>query len=49
MVIQALVRRGVYVCDIAPQLGVHPKTVSRALAPGGVIAPLGNQASPLDK
>jgi DNA-binding transcriptional ArsR family regulator len=32
MVIQALVRRGVYVCDIARQLGVHPKTVSRALA-----------------
>ena len=34
MVIQALVRRGVYVCDIARQLGVHPKTVSRALARG---------------
>ena len=25
--IQALVQRGVYVCDIARQLGVHPKTV----------------------
>lgn len=25
MVIQALVQRGVYVCDIARQLGVHPK------------------------
>lgn len=35
MVIQALVRRGVYVCDIARQLGVHPKTVSRAIARGG--------------
>ena len=39
MVIQALVRRGVYVCDIARQLGVHPKTVSRALARGGAPAP----------
>ncbi len=27
MVIQALVKRGVYLCDIARQLGVHPKTV----------------------
>lgn len=35
MVIQALVRRGVYICDIARQLGVHPKTVSRAIARGG--------------
>ena len=26
-VIQALVRRGVYLCDIARELGVHPKTV----------------------
>jgi len=33
--IQALVRRGVYMCDIARQLGVHPKTVSRAIARGG--------------
>jgi transposase len=39
MVIQALVKRGVYVCDIARQLGVHPKTVSRALARGGAPAP----------
>jgi transposase len=39
MVIQALVRRGVYVCDIARQLGVHPKTVSRALARGGAPTP----------
>ena len=29
VVIQALVKRGVYVCDIARQLGVHPKTVNR--------------------
>jgi DNA-binding transcriptional ArsR family regulator len=39
MVIQALVQRGVYVCDIARQLGVHPKTVSRALARGGAPTP----------
>jgi hypothetical protein len=34
VVIQALVKRCVYLCDIARQLGVHPKTVSRALAQG---------------
>ena len=39
MVIQALVKRGVYVCDIARQLGVHPKTVSRALARGSAPTP----------
>ena len=39
MVIQALVRRGVYVCDIARQVGVHPKTVSRALARGSSPTP----------
>ena len=39
MMIQALVQRGVYVCDIARQLGVHPKTVSRALARGGAPTP----------
>jgi transposase len=39
MVIQALVRRGVYLCDIARQLGVHPKTVSRALARGAAPSP----------
>lgn len=33
-VIQALKDRGVYQKDIAQQLGVHPKTVSRALARG---------------
>ena len=35
MVIQALVRRGVYLCDIAGQLGVHPRTVRRAFQRGG--------------
>jgi transposase len=35
MTIQALVKRGVYACDIAEQLGVHPKTVSRAVQRGG--------------
>ena len=34
MTIQALVKRGVYLCDIAEQLGVHPRTVRRALARG---------------
>ena len=32
--IQALVKRGVYLCDIARELGVHPKTVRRALQRG---------------
>ncbi len=34
-VIQALRKRGVYLRDIAEELGVHPKTVSRALQRGG--------------
>jgi transposase len=34
MVIQALAARGVYQVDIAEQLGVHPKTVARALRRG---------------
>ena len=34
IVIQALIRQGVYLCDIARQLGVHPKTVRRALLRG---------------
>jgi transposase len=33
-VIKALKRRGVYLKDIAAELGVHPKTVSRALKRG---------------
>jgi hypothetical protein len=35
MMIQALVKRGVYLCDIAGQLGVHPRTVRRPLQRGG--------------
>lgn len=34
VVIQALAKRGVYLRDIADELGVHPKTVSRALRRG---------------
>jgi transposase len=34
-VIKALKQRGVYIKDIAEQLGVHPKTVSRALKRNG--------------
>src|ERR1700752_4291709 len=49
MTIQALVKRGVYVCDIAAQLGVHPKTVRRALQRGGPPAPRrGRRGSLLD-
>lgn len=32
MVIHALAQRGLYLCDIAKQVGVHPRTVRRALA-----------------
>lgn len=39
MVIHALAQRGLYVCDIAKQVGVHPRTVRRALARGGPPAP----------
>jgi hypothetical protein len=35
VMIQVLVKRGVYLSDIAEQLGVHPKTVRRALDRGG--------------
>jgi transposase len=34
LMIETLVKRGVYQCDIAADLGVSPKTVSRALARG---------------
>jgi transposase len=34
-VIKALQKRGVYIKDIAEEIGVHPKTVSRALAREG--------------
>jgi transposase len=40
VMIQALVKRGVYQRDIATMLGVHPKTVERALARDG--APTGH-------
>jgi transposase len=39
VVIEALVRRGVYLADVARDLGVHPKTVRRALQRGGPPAP----------
>jgi transposase len=35
MNIQAQIRKGVYQKDIAVQMGVHPKTISRALKRGG--------------
>ena len=49
MTIQALVKRGVYLCDIAEQLGVHARTVRRALRRGGPPAPRrGRRGSLLD-
>ncbi|MCI0410203.1 MAG: IS21 family transposase [Acidobacteria bacterium] len=39
VVIQALVKRGMFLCDIARELGVHPKTVRRALERGGAPTP----------
>lgn len=41
MMIQELRDKGAYIKDIAAELGVHPKTVSRALARGG--APSGKR------
>ncbi|MDF0666234.1 MAG: IS21 family transposase [Nitrospira sp.] len=38
MVIQALAQRGLSMCDIAKQVGVHPRTVRRTLARGGAPA-----------
>ncbi len=35
MEIKALVEKGVHKKDVAEELGVHPKTISRALASGG--------------
>ena len=50
MAIQALVKRGVYLCDIAEQLGVHPRTVRRALQrgrrPGAPRRPAGSVLDP---
>ena len=39
MVIQALTKHGVYQRDIAETLGVHPKTVQRALTRRGASPP----------
>jgi IS30 family transposase len=39
LVIKTLKARGVYNVDIAAELGVHPKTVSRALRCGGAPNP----------
>jgi transposase len=50
VVIKALFERGVHQVDIAAQLGVHPKTVSRALrrgaAPPGTRPPRGSLLEP---
>jgi transposase len=35
MVIQALAQQGIYLSDIAKQVGMHPRTVRRALDRGG--------------
>src|SRR5690349_1048118 len=49
VMIQALAKRGVYLCDIAEQLGVHPRTVRRALRRGGPPMPRrGRRGSLLD-
>ena len=49
-VIKALAKRGVYLKDIAQEIGVHPKTVSRALkrgaAPKPKPAPRGSKLDP---
>lgn len=34
MVIRALAKRGLYLCDIAKQVGVHPRAVRRVLNRG---------------
>jgi transposase len=44
-VIKALKKRGVYNKDIAAELGIHPKTVSRALQRGGAPAKKRQQRS----
>jgi transposase len=44
-VIKALKKRGVYNKDIAAELGIHPKTVSRALQRGGAPAKKRKQRS----
>src|SRR3990172_4922366 len=47
-VIQALKKRDVYVKDIAAELGVHPKTVSRALQRGSAPSVGARRGSKLD-
>ena len=47
MVIHALAQRGLYVCDIAKQVGVHPRTVRRAW-PGAELQPRGPAAAAVD-
>jgi IS30 family transposase len=42
--IQERIRQGVYVKDVASELGVHPRTVSRALKRGG--SPPGERPRP---
>lgn len=44
MTIQAQVEKGVYLKDVAHELGVHPKTISRALKRDG--PPSGKRAAP---
>lgn len=39
MVIHALAKCGLYLCGFAEQVGVHPRTVRRALSRGGAPAP----------
>lgn len=49
MVIHALAQRGLFLCDIAKQVGVHPRTVRRALDRGGVpVARTSRRGSRLD-
>ncbi len=49
MVIQALAHRGLYLCDIAKQVGVHPRTVRRVLDRGSAPQPrAGRRGSRLD-
>src|SRR3990170_3742592 len=44
-VIKALKKRDVYVKDLAAELGVHPKTVSRALRRGSAPSPAGRRGA----
>ena len=47
--IQVLKKRGIYMKDIADELGVHPKTIQRALKRGGApVRERNRKASKLD-